>query len=163
MDEITPQDARAALAAVERSRLGVIGEIDLPGWYWWSVALGWVALGVVTDLRNPWLTSVCTLLFGAAHSTIAARVADGRHRSDRVSVSAAVAGTHVARWVFTGLIGLAVVTVAGAIALSEDGARHPVTETSVAVAVAIVLGGPLMMARIRQHAARRVAREGARS
>ena len=32
MDELTPEQARAALDIVERSRSRVIDEIDVPGW-----------------------------------------------------------------------------------------------------------------------------------
>lgn len=40
-DKVTPLEARAALDVVDRGRRRVIDEIDLPGWYWWGLALGW--------------------------------------------------------------------------------------------------------------------------
>jgi uncharacterized membrane protein len=48
---------------------------------------------------------------------------------------------------------LAIVTIAGALAASADGARHPVTIASVFVAVIIVLGGPQLLAWVRRRAA----------
>ena len=61
---ITPQEARAALDTIDRGRRRVIDEIDLPRWYWWGLALGWLALGYITDLKHPWPTAAARL--GAA-------------------------------------------------------------------------------------------------
>ena len=61
----------AALESVDRRRQRVIGEIGLPAWYWWGIALGWVMLGVIADLQHPWFTSAAPLLFGAVHASIA--------------------------------------------------------------------------------------------
>jgi hypothetical protein len=65
-------------------------------------------------------------------------VVSGRRRSRRLSVSADVAGPHVARLVIAALIGLAAVTVALSLAADADGARHPVTIASIFVALMIV-------------------------
>jgi hypothetical protein len=151
---LTPIEARAALDAVERGRLRVVEEIDLPRWYWWSLATGWIAVGFLTDLQHPWLTTAATVIFGAAHASVAPRVLSGRHGSDRLSVSAAVAGRRVPRLVLGAIVGLALLTIAGALAAEADGAGHPVTIASVPVAVAIVLGGPQLLAAIRRRAAR---------
>jgi hypothetical protein len=80
---ITPQEARAALDTIDRGRRRVIDQIDLPRWYWWGLALGWIALGYITYLKHPWVTAAATLVFGAVHSTVAQRVASGRHRTQR--------------------------------------------------------------------------------
>src|SRR5215472_11506257 len=96
---ITPQEARAALDTVDRRRLRVIDEIDLPRWYWWGLALGWVALGVISDLKHPWLTAAATLVFGAVHAAVAPRVVDGRHRTHRLSVRSEFSGRRTAQLV----------------------------------------------------------------
>jgi hypothetical protein len=155
---LTPQEARAALDTIDRGRLRVIEEIDLPHWYWWGLALGWIGLGLITDLKHPWLTAAATLVFGAVHASVASRVASGRHRTRQLSVSAKLAGRQTARLVIGGVIALACVTIAGALAASADGARHPVTIASMFVAVMIVLGGPQLLARIRRRAARTTGR-----
>ena len=152
--QITPQEARAALDTVDRGRLRVIDEIDLPRWYWWGLALGWIALGFITDLKHPWLTAVATLIFGAVHASVAPRVADGRHRTPRLSVSAELTGRRTARLVIGCVAALACVTIAVALAVSADGARHSVTIASILVAVMIVLGGPQLLAAVRRRAAR---------
>jgi hypothetical protein len=155
---VTPQEARAALDTVDRDRLRVIDEIELPRWYWWGLAVGWVALGFITDLKHTWITAAATLAFGAVHATVAPRVASGRHRTQRLSVRAELAGPRTFRLVIGGLIALACLTIAGSLALSADGARHPVTIASMFVAVMIVLGGPMLLGFVRRRAARTVAR-----
>ena len=156
--QLTPAEARASLADVDRGRMRMIEEIDLPSWYWWGLALGWIALGFITDLKHPWLTSVATLLFGAIHSTVAPRVVSGRHRTQRASVRAELAGPRTARIVLGCVAALAVVTIGLAVAAGADGARHPVTIASIFVAITIVLGGPQLLAAIRRRAARSIDR-----
>jgi hypothetical protein len=70
----TPDEARSALDTIERRRRRVIDEIDMPGWYWWGLSLGWIALGFINDLDNAWVGAVATLIFGAAHASVAPRV-----------------------------------------------------------------------------------------
>jgi hypothetical protein len=152
---VTPLEAEAALQAIERRRLRVIEEIDLPQWYWWGLALGWIALGFVADLGHGWLTTVATFVFGTVHATVAPRVITGRRRSRRLSVKAEVVDPRTPAFVIGGLIALAALTIAGALAADADGARHPVTTASVVVAVLVVLGGPRLLARIRRDAAAR--------
>src|SRR3954447_13667354 len=142
MDPISPAEARDALDAVRRERRRVRDEVGLPAWYWWGLALGWVVLGVIADLGHPWLTTAATLVFGAVHSTVAPRVVSGRNRSSQLSVRGDVAGRHIAALVLGGLVALAALTVVVALILDADGARHPVTSTSVFVAVLVLLGRP---------------------
>jgi hypothetical protein len=151
--QITSQEARAALDAVDLGRRRVIDEIDVPRWYWWGLAVGWVALGFITDLKHPWLTAAGTLIFGAVHSTVAQRVASGRHRTERLSVRAELAGRRTAGLVIGCVAALGCVTIAGALLASADGSRHPVTTASIFVAVTILLGGPQLLAAVRRRAA----------
>jgi lysylphosphatidylglycerol synthetase-like protein (DUF2156 family) len=151
---MSDNDARAALAAAERGRRQVIDQIDMPRWYWWSIALGWIVLAWLTDLRIAWLTLVATFVFGAAHSAIFNIVGAGRRKSSRLSVRADTIGWYAPVAVLASMIALAAVTVAGALLAEADGARHPVTVASIPVAVAIVLGGPTLMAYLRRRASR---------
>jgi hypothetical protein len=155
---VTPQEARAALDAIDRDRLRVIDEIDLPRWYWAGLALGWIALGFITDLKHAWITAAATLVFGAVHASVAPRVASGRRRTRGLSVSAELAGRQTFALVIGGLIALAGLTIAGSLAASADGARHPVTIASILVAVIIIVGGPQLLAQVRRRAKRTAAR-----
>jgi 4-hydroxybenzoate polyprenyltransferase len=150
----TDAEAKAALESIAQRRRQVIDEIDMPRWYWWGLALGWIALGAVTDLQHPWLTAVATLAFGAIHSSVSQRVISGRRRTNQLSVRADVAGRHTPLLMFGGLIALAGITIVVALAASAAGSGHPVTIASVVVALLILLGGPRLMAAVRRHAAR---------
>jgi hypothetical protein len=152
--QMTEAEARAALATVEQSRQRVIDEIDMPRWYWWGLALGWIALAVIADLGYPWLTLVATFVFGAAHAMAFGRLQAGRRGTGQLSVRLETAGWYAPVVIIGSLLGLAAVTVAGALLAHADGAEHPVTVASIPVAVAILLGGPTLMAAIRRRAER---------
>ncbi len=151
---LTDEEARAALDAVEHGRRRVIDEIDLPRWYWSGLAGGWIALGVLSDLGNAWVATAATVAFGAAHASVAPRVVSGRHRTGNLSVSADVVGRQVPRLVIGGLLVLVALTVAAALAVNADGARHPSIIASVFVAAVITFGGPQLLAGVRRRATR---------
>lgn len=150
-DGISDTDARVALSAIEQRRRQVIDEIDMPAWYWWGVALGWLGLGVIADLDHAWVTLVATFAFGAVHSYVAQRVLSGRHRSNRLSVRADVVSRHVPALVVGFLVAMAGVTVALGLLANADGAGHPVSWASLVVAVAVLCGGPNLMAAVRRR------------
>jgi hypothetical protein len=126
----------------------------VPRWYWWGLAVGWVLLGVLSDLDTPWLSLGATVAVGALHASIAPRVLNGRHGTRNLSVSVDTVGRHVAVLVIGGLLVAVVVTVAAALAVNADGARHPSIIASVIVAALVALGGPQLLAGIRRRAAR---------
>jgi hypothetical protein len=150
-------EARLALHDVEQARKRVIDQIGMPWWYWWGLAACWIGLGVAADVANPWVTLAATFTFGAVHSYVSWRLLAGRQRTSDVKVRADVAGRRAPTLIFAFLVGLGAVTVAGALLAYADGAGHPATMASVLVAVAILLGGPRLMAEIRTNAFRRAA------
>ena len=154
----TPQEARAALDTIDRGRLRVIDEIDLPRWYWLGLAVGWIALGLVTDLGHAWISAAATLLFGAVNAAVAPRAASGRHRTRRLSVSAELAGRHIYPLVIASLLALAALTIAGGFAASADGARDPATIASLFVAMLLIFGGPQVLAAVRRRVVRTATR-----
>ncbi len=109
---------------------------------------------MVTDLEHPWLTGIATFLFGAVHASVSHLVIGGRHRTPDISVRTDVAGRHTPMLMVIGLIGLAGLTVLGALAAAADHAHHPVTAASIVVALLILLGGPRVMAAVRDRAVR---------
>ncbi|HEV7761399.1 MAG TPA: hypothetical protein VGO78_20480 [Acidimicrobiales bacterium] len=153
-NDISEADARLALGSIEQRRRQVIAEIDVPRWYWWGVALGWIALGAVTDLDHAWVTALATLVFGAVHSSVAQHVLSGRHRSPQLSVRADVVDHRLPVLVLGYLVVLALVTIGLAVLVDADGAGHPVTIASVVVAVAVLGGGPQLTAAARRRAER---------
>ena len=107
---------------------------------------------MITDFSIWWLTLAATLTFGAVHSAVAQHVLSGRHGSRQLSVRADVVDRHLPLLVFGGLIGLAAVTIVLAVLAQAAGAAHPVTIASVVVAVAVLLGGPRLVAVARRRA-----------
>ena len=149
-------EARLALADVEHARQRVINRIGMPWWYWWGLAGCWVGLGVLSDVGvSAWLVTVATLVVGAVHASVSQRLLGGRQRTGDVRVRRDVAGPRSALLVAAFLIALVLLTIIAAFALDADGAGHPATGASILVAVAIVLGGPQVMAAIRADATRR--------
>src|SRR4030081_1294674 len=94
-DSVTSGEAHAALRTIDRERSRVIEQISLPAWYLWGLAIGWVVLGVIADIGPSWLTTVSTLIFGAGHASVAPRVIDGRHGSERLQVGRDVVGRRI--------------------------------------------------------------------
>ena len=119
-DDITYDEAQSTLSAIEQRRRQVIAEIDMPRWYWWGLAVGWVVLGAISDVGSAWLAAAATLLFGAVHSAVAQRVLSGRHRSQQLSVSADVVSRHVPALVISFLLSMAAVTVVLALLAGAD-------------------------------------------
>jgi hypothetical protein len=152
--EISETEARLALGSIEDRRRQVIAEIDMPRWYWWGVAGGWVVLGVIADLGHPWLSLAATFVFGAVHATVAQHVLSGRHRSSQLSVRADVVSRHIPAVVIGFLLVMVAATIGLALLANADGAGHPATIASVIVAVAVGFGGPTLMASVRRRVQR---------
>ncbi|MBO0853001.1 MAG: hypothetical protein J2P18_04465 [Nocardia sp.] len=149
MDDIAADQAREALDAAARARRAVAAEVGLPRWYWWVMAAAWLVLGVLGGIGLWWLTTIATLLFGMAHSIYAARLLDGRRRTDRVQVSAAVAGRRTSLAVVVMLLALVGLTVAVAFAAQADGAEHCEIWAAVVVAAIVGFGGPEILRVLR--------------
>jgi hypothetical protein len=149
-ENISRTDAVRALDDVDRRRSQVLAEVDIPSWYWWGLALGWIALGLVTVAGNPWVSVAATVGFGAVHASIAHRVIDGRHGSGSLSVRSDLVSHRVPALVIEFLVVLVAVTVGIALVADALGAPQPVLIASFVVAVAVLLGGPQLMAAVRR-------------
>jgi hypothetical protein len=151
---IDDAEARFALSSIEERRRQVIAEIDVPRWYWLALAAGWVALGVISDFAPPWVYIAATLLFGAAHATIAPRVLSGRRASPQLSVRSELVDRRIPILIIGLLVVMVAVTVVLALLLHLDGARHPSTWASVVVAALLLVEGPALVGTVRRRAER---------
>jgi hypothetical protein len=151
---ISAADARSALDTIDLRRRQVVAEIDIPAWYWWGLALGWIGLGILADLANPWVSLAATFLFGAAHAAAAQRVLDGRHGSGQVRPHHDVVSRHLRTLVIGFLLVMVAATVGLALLAEADGARHPAIMASVVVAIAVLCGGPRLVDVVRRRAER---------
>jgi hypothetical protein len=154
--EISEAEARFALSSIDRGRQQVIAEIDLPWWYWISLAAGWVALGAVAEYGPAWATIAATVAFGAVHSAVAPWILSGRHASPLLSIRSEMVSRRIPALVFGFLIVMTIVTVAFALIASADGARNATLLASVVAAALVLTGGPSLMASVRRRAEQRL-------
>jgi hypothetical protein len=152
MEHIAQEEARGALAAVERARRQVAEEVGLPRGYWWAMAAGWLLLGVLGSVAPAWLAGAATAVFGAGHGVAASRLLDGRRRTRGLRVSRAVAGARVPLVVVGMLLVLIGLTVLAALGLDADGADHASLWAAALVAAVVGFGGPEMLRVLRRWA-----------
>ena len=75
-------EAAAALAAIQRQQGQVIESVLVPGWYWWAMAAGMVAIGAARDsgdliveaITIPLAALVMAVLTGAMIPAVRRRV-----------------------------------------------------------------------------------------
>ncbi len=151
---ISESEASFALSSIEQRRKQVIAEINVPPWYWFALAGGWAALGVIADYAPPWAYIAGTLLFGAAHASIAPRVISGRRASPQLSVRGDLVGRRIPILIIGLLVVMVAVTVGIALLLHADGARHPSTWAGIVVAALLLVGGPALIGTVRRRAER---------
>src|SRR4051812_8236600 len=152
MEPIAQNEAREALEAIDQARRGVAAEVGLPRWYWWLLAAGWIALGVVGGLSPAWFATVATVAFGAVHTTVASRLLSGRRRTGGVQVSAETAGRRLPVVVVGMLVALVALTIGVAVVLDADGAEHASTFAGIFVAAVVGFGGPEILRVLRRWA-----------
>ncbi|WP_045824818.1 hypothetical protein [Williamsia herbipolensis] len=151
MNDIDPEQARAALDSIGRARDHVAAEIGLPRAYWWILAAAWLVLGVIGAYGPAWAATVATIAFGVGHSIAASRLLEGRRRTAQLQVSREVADRRVPVVVVAMLLALVALTVAAALALDADGARHPQLWAAVFVAAVVGFGGPEILRTLRRR------------
>jgi hypothetical protein len=153
---ISESEASLALGSIAQRRKQVIAEIDVPPWYWTALAAGWIALGVIADYAPPWAYIAGTVLFGAAHASVAPRVLSGRRGSRELSVRGDVVNKRIPFLIIGLLVAMVAVTVVIALLLHADGARHPATWASIVVAALLLVGGQALMSSVRRRTERSV-------
>ncbi|GAA3356403.1 hypothetical protein GCM10017744_022850 [Streptomyces antimycoticus] len=152
MENIAPEQASAALGAIDRAQRQVAEEVGLPRGYWWAMAGGWLLLGVLGNVLPQWLAGIATVAFGIGHGWLASRLLDGRRRTDQLRVSAAVAGHRIPLVVVGMLLGLIGATVLVALALDADGAAHAGIWAAALIAAVVGFGGPEILRVLRRWA-----------
>jgi len=152
---MSESDARSALASVNHSRAQVIAEIAVPYWYWLGLAAGWVGIGVLADYGPPWSTIILTVIFGAAHASVAPKVISGRRGSPSLRIGADVVGHAVQLAVIGFIAAMVLMTLLVALWFNADGARHPATLAGAVVAALVLAGGPGLVGDVRRRIGRR--------
>jgi hypothetical protein len=153
-ESIDPDDAAEALASVGRRREQVIDVVSIPNWYWWVIAAGMVALGVVVDWRQPVAIAVTAAVFGVGVVAASLWVGTGAHRAQVHSDLLGPAGALlIVRFVAVVVIG----SLAVAFVLAALGFSHAATVGMVVGGLALVIGGPRLDRRLHQLMLRRAA------
>lgn len=145
MEQISPGEARSALDLAGDAHTRVADEVGPPRGYWWVMAASWLALGAVSDLGPAWLSTAATTAFGVGHVVVASRLLDGRRRTQRLQVSAAVAGRRTPMIIVGMLVGLVAITIGLGFALNADGAGHAGIWAAAPVAAVVGFGGPQIL------------------
>jgi len=150
---IEPGDAGRALEEIGRREGQVIDAAIVPAWYWWVVAAASVGLGVVVDGHSATAITLAAVVYALGIAALTAWVIAGSVR--RVKVSEALLGPEGALLI-VGFVAIVVVgTLALAFALEAVGVAMAATLATLACGVALVVGGPMLMHRLRVVMARR--------
>jgi hypothetical protein len=141
-------EAAAALAEIQRRQGHVIEAVLVPGWYWWTMAAGVVAIGAARDTGDFLAQAIAiplAVLFMAGLTGVmipalrrrvqvhSARQPDGRGAAAIIGLILLVDGA---------ILG----TAAG---LSAAGVSYPATIGTAAGAAVLVIGGPLVNRYLR--------------
>lgn len=144
---VEPAEAREALAEMERRHEQVIEGALVPTWYWWAVALATVGLGVGIDTGDPAVIAATASIFGVGVAVLTVWIAFGGRR--QVKVHERLLGARGAGLI-VGFVWLVVIgTLALAFALQAANVAAAGTLATLACAIALVLGGPALMRRLR--------------
>jgi hypothetical protein len=144
---VEPGEAGAALAEIRRRQGEVMEGTLVPAWYWWAVAVPMIGLGIVVDAHEPVAIASAAIVFGVGVAMLTGWVIVGGVR--HVKVNEALLGPRGAGLI-VGFVGLLVGgTLALAFALQATSVRYPATISTIACAVALVVGGPALMRTLR--------------
>lgn len=143
----TTRDAAAALAEVARHQEGVIARVNVPGWYWWLVALGIVPVGVAADTRSAAVVAPVAVGYGLVIALVTIWLIAGGRPGARVSHQllgpAAAVGIVLFVWIVVGA------SLGVAFALQAAGFGHPGAAGTLLGAVIVLAGGPLLRRWLR--------------
>lgn len=146
MDELGPEAAARQLAEIEARQRAAIRRVLVPGWYWWLVGVGMVALGLAVDTQPAPVIAVAAVGFALAVAAVSAfAIAGGltgaRARGELLGPEGAAAIV---------LLDLAIVGGSIAVAFAAQAARfaYPGTLGTAIGAAVMVTGGPILMARL---------------
>ncbi len=143
-----PGEAREALAETERRREQVIEGTLVPSWYWWVVGILAVGLGVGVDARDPAITGATAGIFAVGVSVLTVWIAFGGRR--HVKVHDRLLGARGAGLI-VGFVWLVVGGTLGlAFALQAASVGPAGTLSTIACAIALIVGGPVLMRRLRE-------------
>ena len=137
--------ARAAteLAEIQRRYEHVIKAVLVPGWYWWAMAAGMVAIGAARDSGDLLVQAITIPLAVLVMAVLTGAMIPAVRRRVQVR-SATQPGARGAAAIFGLILLVDGVTVGTAASLAAAGVSYPVTIGTAAGAAVIVIAGPLV-------------------
>lgn len=146
-------DAAKELAEIESRQAGVIQAVLVPRWYWWVVGVLLVPLGVVADSHQRVATAVVAIAVALMIAALSVWMITGAYRGARIHP--ATLGSAGSLYI-VGFVWLVVgVTLVVAFGLQALGNSYPGTIGTILAAAMLIVGGPLLMARLRRAMAGR--------
>ncbi|MEP6753482.1 MAG: hypothetical protein ABI959_12110 [Candidatus Dormiibacterota bacterium] len=141
-------DAALELAEIERRQTGVIDAVLIPRWYWWAVGLLVVPIGVTVDSHQRIATAVVAVLMALVIAGLSVWMVSGSYPGARIQP--ATLGSAGALYI-VGFVWLVVgVSLVVAFGLQAAGVAYPATIGTVLAAVMLIVGGPMLMTRLRR-------------
>ena len=144
-----PDEAAGALAEIRQRQERVIDAVLVPGWYWWVIAAGMVAIGAAVDTRRH--AVLATLLPIAIVIIVVLTVAMilGGYRRVQVHGNELLGNRGAVAivgfvWLIIGL------TLGVAFALRAAGTQLPATIATAIGGLVMIGSGPLLMRRLRK-------------
>jgi hypothetical protein len=145
----TSAEAAAALAEIQQRQGQVIEAVLVPGWYWWAMAAGTVAIGAARDSGDPVVQAITIPLAALVMAVLTGVMIPGVRRRVQVH-SATQPGARGAAAIF-GLIVLVDGAIVGTAAgLAAAGFSYPGTIGCAAGAAVLVIAGPLVNRYLRR-------------
>jgi hypothetical protein len=141
-------DAVRELAEIEKQRSVLIEAVLVPRWYWWAVGLLVVPIGLAVDSHQRTATAVVAVLMALVIAGLSVWMISGAYAGARVhATTLGAAGTlYIVGFVWL-VVGVSLVVAFG---LQAAGAPYPATIGTALAAVMLIVGGPILMSRLRR-------------
>jgi hypothetical protein len=144
----TGDEAADALAGIQRQQGQVIEAVLVPGWYWWAMAAGIVAIGAARDSGDLVVQAITIPLAALVMAVLTGAMIPAVRRRVQVH-SATQPGGRAAAAIF-GLIVLVDGVIVGTAASLHASGFHPGTIGCAAGAAVLVIAGPLVNRYLRK-------------
>jgi len=142
------QDAASALAEIGRRQEGVIDRVNVPGWYWWLVAVGMIPVGFAADTKMARIVVPVALVYAFIVAMVSVWLIVGGRPGARVSQQllgpAGAVGIVLFVWVVVGA------SLGVAFGLQAAGFAHPGAAGTLVGAVLVIGAGPLLRRWLRR-------------
>jgi hypothetical protein len=145
----TGTEAAAELAEIQRQQGQVIEAVLVPGWYWWAMAAGLVAIGAARDSGNLVVQAITIPLAALVMAVLTGVMIPAVRRRVQVH-SATQPGARAAAAIFGLILLVDGVTVGTAASLYAARVPYPVTIGTATGAAVLVIAGPLVNRYLRR-------------